>query len=571
LTNVNGVLFFTANDGVHGTELWKSDGSIAGTVMVKDINPRASGSSPTYLTNFGGRLFFSASDGVNGHEVWRSNGAVGNTNMLLDIFPGIVGSSSNSFTEAGGLLYFEADDGVNGEELWVTDGRAAGTVLLKDTWPGPNGFVSNITNVKGIILFTASDGINGIEIWRSNGTTGGTFMLKDIRPGLFGSTPRNFTNVKGVLYFSANDGTSGYELWKSTGSAANTVLVKDIQPGLGSSNPSYLTNVKGVVYFAAADDPFFSGNELWKSNGSSTGTTLIKDIADGSYGFYSSDPHNLINANGTLMFAANNVVNGIEMWRSNGSATGTVLVKDLNPGVNGSYPMLPEKKSDQTLVNLNSTLFFVANNGSTGFELWRSGIFGNTMFSVGDIRPGLPSATIERMTGVGTKLFFVADDGINGLELWVLKNPPPPPSMILAPNEFPSDQNVAPAGLDEATVSQSSFWEKSHRWAMPLQRATDDATKNRIGKPSQITLPGSPSDPTYPNLPANSIDALGQLAAFANNAANQTPVVSPTSSTTTPRRREVADSGIDTERNQWHDLDHCFVELAETMPNLLED
>src|SRR5207247_222215 len=75
LTNVNGTLFFVANDGTHGRELWKSDGTAAGTTLVKDI--WSGGGSIGYLntlTNVNGTLFFSARDGATGYELWRSDG-----------------------------------------------------------------------------------------------------------------------------------------------------------------------------------------------------------------------------------------------------------------------------------------------------------------------------------------------------------------------------------------------------------------------------------------------------------------------------------------------------------------
>ena len=70
LTNVNGTLFFSANDGIHGTELWESNGTLAGTSLVNDIGPTSAGSYPRYLTNVNGQLFFSADDGFHGFEPW---------------------------------------------------------------------------------------------------------------------------------------------------------------------------------------------------------------------------------------------------------------------------------------------------------------------------------------------------------------------------------------------------------------------------------------------------------------------------------------------------------------------
>jgi ELWxxDGT repeat protein len=70
LTNVNGKLYFSANDGSDGFELWQSNGTSAGTAMVQDIRPGVRGSDPAYLTNVSGHLFFSANDGTHGFELW---------------------------------------------------------------------------------------------------------------------------------------------------------------------------------------------------------------------------------------------------------------------------------------------------------------------------------------------------------------------------------------------------------------------------------------------------------------------------------------------------------------------
>lgn len=71
LTNLNGTLFFSADDGTHGYQLWQSDGTAADTVMVQDINPGFN-SYPGYLTNINGTLFFSADDGTHGDEPWTA-------------------------------------------------------------------------------------------------------------------------------------------------------------------------------------------------------------------------------------------------------------------------------------------------------------------------------------------------------------------------------------------------------------------------------------------------------------------------------------------------------------------
>ena len=117
LTSVNGTLFFTANDGTTGRELWKSDGTTDGTVLVKDINPGLGGSNPTALTNVDGRLVFQACEQQSGCEVWASDGTTAGTRLLADIEPGAASSSPSGFTRSGSLLYFSAQDLLEGREL----------------------------------------------------------------------------------------------------------------------------------------------------------------------------------------------------------------------------------------------------------------------------------------------------------------------------------------------------------------------------------------------------------------------------------------------------------------------
>jgi len=116
---VNGTLFFSASDGTNGTELWKSNGTEAGTVLVKDIYYPGGSSSPVYLTDVNGVLFFRANDGTNGIELWKSDGTEDGTVLVKDIYPGASGSSPLFLTDANGTLFFSANDGTHGAELWM--------------------------------------------------------------------------------------------------------------------------------------------------------------------------------------------------------------------------------------------------------------------------------------------------------------------------------------------------------------------------------------------------------------------------------------------------------------------
>ncbi|WP_274518323.1 ELWxxDGT repeat protein, partial [Microcystis aeruginosa] len=151
-------------------------------------------------------------------------------------------------------------------------------------------------------------------------------------------------------------------------------LVKDIFPGLSGSSPGYLTVVGNTLFFRANDG--VNGTELWKSDGTAAGTVLVKDIRLGSGG---SDPGFLTAVGNTLFFRSLDGVNGQELWKSDGTAAGTVLVKDIRLGSGGSSPYY--------LTAVGNTLFFRSLDGVNGQELWKSdGTAAGTVL-VKDIRP----------------------------------------------------------------------------------------------------------------------------------------------------------------------------------------
>ncbi|HET9766152.1 MAG TPA: ELWxxDGT repeat protein [Thermoanaerobaculia bacterium] len=122
---LGGQLFFPADDGIHGAELWTTDGTAAGTRLVADVAPGVASSSPRALAAGGGAVFFAAHDGVHGFELWKSDGSAAGTRLVHDIAPGAASSYPTQLMVAGPRLYFAADDRVAGEELWALDLGAA--------------------------------------------------------------------------------------------------------------------------------------------------------------------------------------------------------------------------------------------------------------------------------------------------------------------------------------------------------------------------------------------------------------------------------------------------------------
>lgn len=396
-----------------------------------DINPGGD-SYPFGFTNYNGKLYFNAYTNAGGDELWVTDGTTSGTKMVKDIYPGSGGSIAGQaldtglFTVYNNLLYLFVNDSIHGRELWSTDGTEANTKMIKDIYPGTgsSSFTSSLFyEYNGKLYFSANDGTHGYELWVTDGTSGGTTMVKDIRPGSGSSSISNVTVINGKMIFYANDSIHGPEVWTSDGTTANTVLLKDINPGTGTSFTSTLYNFKqynGKIYFFAKDDTH--GYELWTTDGTTAGTLMIKDInpgiADGNSGNIGAV------YKGKMYFSANDGVNGRELWSSDGTTLGTKMVKDMYPGPNNGSP--------GGFVLLGSDLYIVGRDSASGVnELWvTDGTETGTRLAV-DVVPGTTGASITTIFTYNNSLYFAAQ--MNGGRHLFKSNGTPGGTAIIAP------------------------------------------------------------------------------------------------------------------------------------------
>lgn len=417
-----------------GVELWVSDGSVAGTMMLKDLYEGSESSTPDHFTELDGQLFFSA-EGPEGRELWVSDGTAEGTELFYEFVPGSEGGEPSEFKVVGDTLYFSATTLAQGRELWKTDGTVAGTRLVKDLridFPGDS-WPHRFTSVDDAVYFTAGSNTEGLELYRTDGTPSGTARVADIAPGLESSTPLFLTAYNGQLVFAADDGSTGLEPWRTNGTEAGTERIKDINPAGSSLFHEYISSgyapaielsvgpfkeFQGELFFAGSDG--VDGFELWKTDGTESGTTLVKDIGDKADYEESSFPgvtvggnEGFVESGGLLFFPAATENEGFEIWKTDGTEAGTLLVKDIIPGPESSlYPYYVE------MADVGGTLFFVAGDYTHGLELWKSdGTEAGTVI-VKDIRAGIGSSYIRHLTAMNNTLYFTADDGQGGSGLW---------------------------------------------------------------------------------------------------------------------------------------------------------
>jgi ELWxxDGT repeat protein len=480
-----GAIFFSADDSVHGRELWRTDGTPAGTQLVADLLPGPGGSNPLLISNTSASLLLLTVDSV-GLSLWETTGEPSGTQRIATLESGTQGLSSNPFdlTDVAGRLCFFTNSRSYGEisQLRTSDGTEAGTRLLQAIEPitgiepgypplpllsvGTSVYFDGFTeggtvNTKfyrldldtntlqpladsfaysrvliGQTLFFS---LNYSELWKTNVVSGEIGVVKKFA---WISPLRVW---QGMVYFAANNGGSDSSLWMSDGTEAGTVQISNslafsdnltavgklffltsrdmaskkmslwvVSPGAATAallqafpfdplvgdSLTDLTGTENLLFFVYNDPQM--GSQLWRSDGTATGTLLLQNGGGVS-----------LRPDGSrIYFVAADSVNGTELWRSDGTPAGTFLVKDIRPGPLGSSP------SELTVID--GVLLFSANDGVHGAELWRSDGTAEGTYLLDDISPGARSSNPSGFTKSGSFIYFAADDHVTGNELWAM-------------------------------------------------------------------------------------------------------------------------------------------------------
>ena len=439
---LSGKLIFRGSTAATGAEVYITDGTPTGTILVSDIVTGAIGSAPANMVLMNGFIYFTAETAAQGRELWRTDGTPGGTTLVKDIISGTDGafsSTSNELFSNGTYLLFAGNTPSSGIELYKSDGTSGGTDVLKDINPSSDS--SNprfFYQYNSITLFAATDADHGGEIWKTDGTTGGTVLLKDINVGTGSSTTLelipgfpapiffSFHLFNNKLFFNASDGTSNGQIWSTDGTEANTVLLKDVVPTIGLAFILLVDaiNLPGKFIFPVSDG--VSSSELWQSDGTPAGTTLFKSFSPAS----PEPPIILITfsvTDGTLtqplfqgnkfFFIANTATEGRELWISDGTLANTAMVKDINAGTGDGI-----STSFTSYVYTTTELFFSADDGTNGNELWRTdGTEGGTSM-VFDINPnaGDSDPLLYPILSDGKIIFSATDGDPNLTDLYVL-------------------------------------------------------------------------------------------------------------------------------------------------------
>lgn len=348
----DGILYFHESNFQSGVELWRSDGTVAGTWKLKSMGSFAFNGLEPNATAIGNSLYFYAYDSMNGQELRKTDGTESGTVIVKDINPGGTGSlhysgARSSLFDVNGVLVFAADDGT-GNKLWTSDGTEGGTVRLANIGVDPGAMTMH-----GNTLYFSGLSPDG-GLWRTDGTLAGTARVIEFSPDGLKRIDAPLVSAGDLIYFTGSDDAHRLELWVTDGEQAGTRLVKDINPGVNSSLPRYAPVSDGpAIYFAANDGAH--GYELWRSDGTEVGTYLVKDIVPGAGDFLIGTTLNAVQVGAKLYFGPNL---STALWETDGTEAGTHLATGI------------ENLTQATVsAGINGVLYFNARDSVHGLEL----------------------------------------------------------------------------------------------------------------------------------------------------------------------------------------------------------
>ena len=490
---------FASQSNAHGVELWSTDGTPANTVLLKDIfsgNSNGLSTSSSLIERssavVNNKLVFSARNNTNNYELWVTDGTSAGTEILKEIFIGTsFGSNPKDLTLLNGKVYFIAESLDYGNEVWETDGTSINTKLFYDITVGEDGSYPRDFKVINNTLFYTADSSLSTNLLSYSSSTGDGGIFKDFSPG--DDSNVSIQSIFGShLYFTAYDINEGrVGLWKSDGTLAGTELVMPVlgENSNGNFGGFYAGNTQ--LYFVSSDN-VNSNYRLWKTDGANTsiinsaivynangtgvtrgnevlthstntagrrkvrysadGTSLVEHTInttvdlDASYFFATSD---------AFFFVGTDDSDDRELYRTDGptlpvkldlNATGSseiiplttmgadfYFMADIGTGVylykaNASSVTQIKQVSDvfatteDTIytkpIVWNSKIYFSMNDGNHGYELWVTDGTSVGTEMVKDLQVGSASGGPHSLFVYNNKLYFAADDGVRGYEIY---------------------------------------------------------------------------------------------------------------------------------------------------------
>ena len=353
---------FVGDNGLTGSELWSSDGTEAGTSLVREIYPGSQGANPGMLKVLGDEVFFFANDPDHGIELWKSDGTEGGTQIVADKFSQprlfestVQGTSSNkTLVEANGRLFFPHLDPEFEQVLYVSDGTSDGTRIFM-TFFDEDGFriidndgVENLTEADDIFYFSAR--LRGdYHVYRSDGTVDGTFPIA----APFEFEPKDFKTKNNRVSFAVNG-----SVWASNGQLRDAYQVHAAERGgrvgFFTSRVLHHPFQDGVMVFEVLQTPSGRVGRIGIHGG--LPSDLTEYFAGGDSATFNE--RLFVEIEQELFFYQEGPSEARGLWKTDGTSEGTVLMSTL-------VPELPTSVITTSYFAKSARLFF-----STGRQWW---------------------------------------------------------------------------------------------------------------------------------------------------------------------------------------------------------
>lgn len=410
---VGETLFFRANDGFNGSELWKLKGNDTAPVMVADLNPSGS-SFPNDLTEMGEALYFFA-EGPTGIQLCTSDGTEEGTKAVTALTGGF--TDLGELTGGDSRLFFFAAEDSYGEQVWTSDGTQAGTFPVtqftlsgarQTTIVGPRVFNGELCVVGDQAYFCAYDESHGYELWVSDGTAGGTGLACDLVEGTDGSYPSDLTPLGTSLAFLGRD-TESYQVYRLDEGSSDPLKVTSLDRANWAA--LHADGDGSLVIFAQSyrDDNTF---EIWELEAAAASADLVDTVAVTSADAIRAEMP-LGRLNGELVFPL------LKAVEDAGTVTYDVTSEIWGLGEEGAHMIASlgaERAYPEKFALLEDTACFMAQDDATGRgRLWKTDGTSEGTTAVTGIGEGV---SVGDLQAFGPTLLLAVHDPHHGTELW---------------------------------------------------------------------------------------------------------------------------------------------------------
>ncbi|QDU75477.1 hypothetical protein Pan97_25100 [Bremerella volcania] len=425
LTVLDGKLYFQAYTSETGTELWVLDPQAIGTEnqtkLVADLVPGSGSSSPSHLTVFDGKLFFQANDGESGAELWvydpQADNGAGSVSLFADIAPDHQSSSPQEMAVLNGILYFQATTLAEGAELWqynpAPEEGEVEVTMIADIYDGYGSSApTQLTVAGGKLYFRATDYYHGTELFVYDPEQG-VSVAADIGSGDYGSDPEYLTELGGLLYFQPTRGGGGVDVRVIDPATGEMQLIS--VPN-GSRTPENFGVFDGKLVFNSGAEPYYRTDVYIYDPQDESLSILYDPVRTGESAIWG-----IVEVDGVVYGGVVTDAEAKELWKFDPSANGgqgEASVAARIPGSNvGYYPA--------ELTAFNGDVYFRTTTGpSFSLTLYRydPDTNGPTQDAelVFSIPVTYPSPLTFQFMPADDRLYFVMNDRMHGEEIWEL-------------------------------------------------------------------------------------------------------------------------------------------------------